>query len=56
MRLTEELIAKIKRAIKPVELAPTMGVYSNSCDNTCAHSCKANCAIGCAAKCANEYC
>lgn len=54
MKLTEQLIAKIKNAIKPVELAPAMGNYANSCDRTCGSSCDNSCCNGCSGSCSSS--
>lgn len=51
MKLTDELVAKIRMALKPVELAPATGNYHNSCDRTCGSSCDNSCCNGCDGSC-----
>lgn len=54
MKLTDELIAKIKMALRPTELAPATGNYSNSCDRSCGSSCDNSCCNGCSGSCSSS--
>ena len=49
--LPDALVARIKAALMPAELAPAAGYYTSSCDYTCGSSCDNNCCNGCRGSC-----
>lgn len=49
-KISNELLAKIKQAIKPAELAVASGVSSNGCFG-CSSECVSSCRGGCHGSC-----
>ncbi len=48
-KLTEDLFEKIKNALKPMELQPSVGRVATDCSWTCSGTCQGGCETTCKA-------